>query len=241
MNAKKIVAALALLAGLAPAAARAQSSIVSQIAGDEAATEKLHFSLNFGLNCATLAGAGAERLGGPSVGLAATVRLNGRLSLVPEVTLLSRKGVTAIPFFTTGDPELDPYFADPAKSALVLDYVDIPVQIRYRLGRFNVGGGPFVAFLSKATERFRAEPETGGELLYTADVTGEFRKTDYGLVLEASWAITRPRRGAGLIFHVRWQAGLPDLLRDTGSHLAVLSPTLRNRVLQIYLSFPFVR
>ena len=131
---KRTVVALAVLIGLAPLAARAQSSIISQIAGDKAATEDLYFSLKFGLNVSHLRGpAEAARTGGFNIGISAAIQLTPRLSLVPEITPFSRKGAEKIPFTPTGDPELDARFADPTRSALALSYVDIPVLVKYRL------------------------------------------------------------------------------------------------------------
>jgi hypothetical protein len=225
---------MALLA--ASGTALAQSSIVSQIAGDKVATENLYFSLHFGMNVATLTGTeDTDRTGGFNVGLSATIKLAERLSLAPEITPFSRKGITKIPFDMTVDPALDPYFGEPADSALALKYVDIPVLVKYRLGRFHVGAGPFVSILGSATERFRADLETGEELRLKRDVTEQYRKIDYGLAVEASWTITKPRRGMGLVFHVRYQGGLADVLKDPAA-----SAPVRNSVLQVYLSFPFV-
>lgn len=218
--------------------AGAQSSLVSQIVGDKAATEKLYFSLKFGLSCGTLMGVEEERerLGGANFGLFATIRLSDKLSLVPEVDPVSRKGITNIPFVSSGDPELDPYFEPPDKSALTLDYIDIPVLLKYRLGgRVNLAAGPFVGFLMSATESFRSESETGEELSFKQDVTGEYRNTDYGLVFEASVVVTKPRRGEGLVFHVRYQAGLADLLENPAASGAV-----KSSVVQIFVSFPFL-
>jgi hypothetical protein len=245
----KIAAAalgLLLVLGISAAPARAQSSVVGQIAGDKAASDKLHFGLSFGLSCSRLRGAEiGDRLGGFSLGLGAVVRLTGRLALAPEIVFLARKGLTEIPFVSTGDPALDPYFADPARSALVIDYLDVPVVLRWRLGRFHVGGGAFVGLLSKATERYLAEPVTGEELKHTREVTSVFRKADYGFVLEAAWTITKPRRGEGLVFHVRYLGGLADILRPaSGVFLDILGPEpgpLRTSGLQVFLSFPFIR
>jgi len=218
---------------------RAQSSIFSQIAGDKAATEKLYFSLKFGLSCGTLRGVAEEleRLGGANVGLFAAIRLTDRFSLVPGVDLLSRKGITNIPFVSSGDPELDPYFDPPDKSALVLNYIDIPVLMKYRLGgRVSLAAGPFAGFLMSATERFLAESESGEELSYKRDVAAEHRGLDYGLVFEASVVVTKPRGGEGLVFHVRYQAGLADVLKDPAA-----SGSIRTSVVQIFVSFPFIR
>jgi len=235
---KKTAAALALIIALAPVPARAQASIVSQIVGDKAATEKLYFSLKLGLNCNRLTGVGsqAERLGGLNLGLFAAVRLSDRLSLVPEVAPVSRKGVTNVPFVPTGDPALDPYFDPPDKSSLVLNYVDVPVLLKCRLnGRINLAAGPFIGFLTSARERFRAELETGEELSFKRNVTEEYRTMDFGVVVEASVVATKPRRGTGLVFHVRYQGGLADILKDPAAPAAVRTSTL-----QISVSFPFI-
>lgn len=240
---KRTWVALTLLAGLLPGLVRGQASVVSQIAGDAAATDRFHFGLKAGFSCGRLKGLeGVERRGGANFGLQATVALSPRLSLVPEVTFVSPKGATAIPFVTTGDPGLDPFFADPARSALELGYVDVPVQVRWRLGRFHLGAGGYAGFLVSAREKFRAERPDGEELLFAADVADDFRKTDFGLLLEASWTITKPRRGAGLVFHIRWQEGLADVLEDYSGPLAVLlGGNVRTSGIQVFLTFPFVR
>jgi hypothetical protein len=226
---------LALLAGSGPVLA--QSSIVSQIAGDKAASDRLYFGLKFGLSCSELKGLGyGDKLGGFNFGLTATVKLSGKLFLSPEVTLFSRKGATEIPFITTGDPALDPYFADPAKSAIVMDYLEIPVRIMYRLGRFELGAGPFAGFLNSASERFRAELGTGEEILHVRDVAGDYRSFNYGFVLEAAWIITMPRGGKGLVLHVRYQGGLADVIKDPA-----VAGSVRTLGLQVFLSFPFIR
>ena len=235
MKRAAVVLSLALLSfGLA----RAQSSLVSQIVGDKAASDGLYFSLKLGLSCGTLKGVNdeMERLGGANIGLFATIRLSDKFSLVPEVDPVSRKGITNIPFSATGDPELDPYFDPPDKSALVLNFIDMPVLLKYRLGgRVSVAAGPFVGFLTSATERFRAALETGEELSFKRDVTTEYRSLDYGIVFEASVVVTKPRRGEGLVFHVRYQAGLADVLKDPAASVAV-----RTSVIQFFLSFPFI-
>lgn len=241
---KRTYAALVVVLLAAAGPARAQSSIVAQIAGDKAASPKLYFSLKFGLNFATLSGiAGPRRTGGFNAGLTATVRLTDRLSLVPEITPFSNKGVSGIPFDTTGDPALDPFFADPKSSELGLSYTDVPVLVVYRLGRFGLGAGAYAGLLSTARETFVAKgpgpvtggPETAPDLTYTRRVTPSYRSTDLGLVFEGSWTITKPRRGVGLVFHFRFQAGLVDVLKTPPS-----SGPQRNSVIQAYLSFPFV-
>jgi hypothetical protein len=235
---KRTPAALVLLIVLAPLAARAQSSIIAQIAGDKAATEKLYFSLKFGLNFSYLTGSPEEagRTGGFNAGLSATIRLSDRLSLVPEITPFFRRGISGIPFDTTGDPALDPAFEGPdVSSALALDYLDVPILLKYRLGRFHVGAGPYLGFLISAKESFRSELETGETVRFAREVTDQYNKTDFGLIVEGSWTVAKPRRGVGLVLHARYEHGLTDVLRT-----AAPSGALRNSVWHFYVSFPFV-
>jgi hypothetical protein len=234
---KRTFAALALLVALVPLPALAQSSIVAQIGGDSLATEKLYFSLKLGLDFSYLTGLAepAGRSGGFNIGLSATIRLNDRLSLVPEITPYFRKGISEIPFTTTGDPALDASFAELTASDLALDYVEVPVLLKYRFGRIHLGAGPYVAFLVSAKERFRAEPEDGETVSYSRKVTELYNQTDFGFVAEASWTITKPRRGIGLILHGRYEQGLVDVLATPAP-----SGALRNSVWHFYVSFPFV-
>lgn len=234
---KKTLAALVLLAALAPLTARAQSSIVAQIAGDKAATEKLYFSLKLGLNFSYLTGSPEEagRTGGFNVGLSATIRLNDKLSLVPEITPFFRRGISGIPFDTTGEPALDPAFENPSASELALDYVDVPILLKYRMGRFEIGAGPYLGVLISAKESFRSELETGETVSFSREVTEQYNKTDFGLVVEGSWTVAKPRRGVGLVLHGRYEHGFVDVLRT-----AAPSWALRNSVWHFYVSFPFV-
>lgn len=234
-------AALALAIALLPLAAGAQSSIVAQIAGDKAATEKLYFSLKFGVNFSHLTGSPMDpedvgRTGNFNVGLTATIRLTDRLSLVPEVTPFSRRGLAGIPLDATGDPALDALFTDSGmSSALALDYLDIPVLLTYRLGRFNVGAGPYVGVLISARESFRTELETGETARFSRKVKDSYKKTDFGFVFEGAWTVTKPRRGLGLVLHGRYEHGFAGVLRTPAP-----SGPLRNSVWHFYVSFPFV-
>ena len=242
---KRTLAALALVLAVVPATALPQSSIIGQIAGDKAASESLYFSLSLGLNIAYLNGSGVDgRTGGFNAGLSATIRLTDRLSVSPGITLFSRKGISNIPFVTTGDEALDPYFADPDRAELALGYVDFPVIVTCRLGRFNVGAGPFAGLLGSATERFGADLGTGEKLRFTRDVKAAYKSIDFGLVFEGSWTVTRPRRGMGLVLHFRYQAGLANVRRAYSGPLDVIvmpPGPVRNSVFQVFVSFPFVR
>jgi hypothetical protein len=235
---KRTLAALALAVALVPLAARAQSSLVAQIAGDKAASEKLYFSLKFGLDFAYLVGAeeGTGRTGGFNIGLMATIRLSDRLSLVPEVMPFFRRGVSE-PMIAWFEDPLSPEApeVDESSSALALDYLDLPVLLKYRLGRFEIGAGPYLGLLISAKESLRLELVSGETVRYTREVSERYRKTDFGLAAEASWTITKPRRGLGLVLHGRYAHGLADVLRagETGG-------PLRNSVWHVFVSFPFV-
>lgn len=233
--------ALILLFGIALSQARAQSSIVSRIAGDGAATDELHFGLRVGLSCSKLRGVtGApesERLGGPAVGLLAVVRLSDRLSLAPEAVPFVRRGVTNIPFSPTGDPEIDSLFDAPERSALVLRFVDVPVLLRFKPHqRWHIGAGPYAGFLLTAKERFRSEPVEGQSLTFSRDVEGLYRGMDFGFVFEAAWTVARPGGGEGLVFHVRYQGGLTDLRKGPSA-----GPAVRTSAIHVFVSFPFIR
>jgi hypothetical protein len=87
---KKAAAGLAIVLTLLAASGQvlAQSSIVSQVAGDKAASDKLYFGLKFGVSCSQLKGLGyGDRLGGFHLGLMAHVLVEsapGRCALLAQ-------------------------------------------------------------------------------------------------------------------------------------------------------------
>jgi len=233
---KRALIVLSLLLLAAAGRAAGQSSPPGEAPAAKPPQNKYAVRLRLGITCGQLTGLDyGDRYGGLNVGLGGAIRLGRKISIFPELVPVARKGISEIPFVTTGDPALDPYFAEPSSAVLAIDYMEVPVPVMYRAGRFHLGAGPFFGFLSAVTERFRAHLETGEELKYDRDVTADYHDFNFGIVLEAVWVISRSRGRDDLMLHLRYQRGLAEVLRDPAS------AAVRTSNFQLSLSFPFIR
>jgi outer membrane protein with beta-barrel domain len=152
---------------------------VAVMTASSAAAQEMTYGVKGGVNFANLRFDDAEDTSfDDRIGLAAggyvTIPLAGRLSVQPEV-LFSQKGAK---FDELG-----------ARGRLELDYLDVPVLMRYSFGRwrgFHVFGGPSIGLKLKA----RAVAEFAGEEDET-DIGDDVETIDFGVAAGAGIEIGR--------------------------------------------------
>jgi hypothetical protein len=166
-------------------------------------------------------------------GIFVETRIAPRVSLVVDVNYTSqggkRDGVQPI----TMDVGLPPlptgayYYAD-YHNETILDYVEIPVQLRLHFGpgrRFFVNAGPYVGFLVRARavtsgssliylDAGQSQPITPSPVPFDADtdVSDSLRRTNVGVTAGGGF---RHRAGPGeLVAEVHFQVGLTTIQKD---------------------------
>ena len=121
----------------------------------------------FGLSVPNLSGGTNEITQGyvsrlaPHVGITLEQTLSERFSIQPEIIFDGQGGQRngLQPITSTSLPPLPSggyYYAD-FKNASVLNYLEVPVLLRYKLGgsqmRFHVNAGPYIGYLLSATQK----------------------------------------------------------------------------------------
>lgn len=166
-------------------------------------------------------------------GIFVETRVAPRVSLVVDVNYTSqggkRDGVQPI----TMDVGLPPlpngsyYYAD-YHNETILDYVEIPVQLRLRFGRgggFFINAGPYVGFLVRATavtsgssaiylDPGKSQPITPSPVPFDADtdVSDSLERTNVGITAGGG---IRHRAGPGeLVAEAHFQLGLTTIQKD---------------------------
>ncbi len=213
-----------------------QAAILVLLFGDKVASENFYFSLKAGANITNISNTEAEKKNiGFNFGLVANIKLSDRLSLVPEFAPLSPKGNRDVPIMSTGDPALDSLLINPDKTQRKLNYIDVPVILRYKVAeRFFIGVGPQIGFLTSAVDIYQSSPLDGNPLTYEKNIKSKLNSIDYGLVFDAMYSVSNLLGGKGIDFHLRYYWGMADILKDnTGS-------ALNNHVFHITASFPFI-
>lgn len=169
-------------------------------------------------------------------GIFVETRIAPRLSLVVDVNYTSqggkRDGVQPI----TMDIGLPPlpdgsyYYAD-YHNETILDYVEVPVQLRLRFGgghRFFANAGPYVGFLVRARavtsgssliylDRGMTQPVTPSPVPFDAetDVSDSLKGTNFGITAGGGFM---HRAGPGdLVVEAHFQVGLTTIQKDVAT------------------------
>lgn len=233
---KKFLYTLLFLLTLTSGIAKGQAALLVLIFGEKVATENFYFSLKAGLNYSMITNIeeGKNRLGF-NFGLVNNIRLNDQLFLAPEFLPLSAKGVTQVPVLTTGNDDLDDLLENVESTDRKLNYLDIPVLLRYHISdRFRISGGPEFSFLIGGSDIYYAEPLEGIQLTSELDIHKYVKTFDLGAVIDLSYMVAKPIKGKGVNVYLRYSFGFLDIVKDNTGN------PIRNSTIQIGATFPFV-
>jgi hypothetical protein len=219
-----------------PSTAKSQAALLVLLFGEEVATENFFFSLKLGGNLSNMSGIDNTKSAlGLNFGLIVNMRLSDKVFLVPEFMPLSPKGAESIPFRTTGDPSLDQLILPATSTATQLNYIDIPVVVKYYLTKdLGIEAGPQVSILTSATDVFRGKIKEDDDLVFETDVKSRVNTIDVGLVAGATYSLWNARGGKGLYIHARYAYGLMDIVKDNQGD------AIKNSTFQFAVSFPFI-
>ena len=231
--------ALGLLAGT-PAPASGQAALLVLLFGDKVASDNFYFSLKVGGNFSKLSGLDDTKFAaGLNFGLLATIRLNDQWYIEPEFAPLSKKGSRDIAYVPSGSSELDALLDPPDDARINLNYIDVPVLVKYQASeRLRVGTGPQIGYLTSGTNQYdRTYERTGGEddLRYQQGSQTQFNSWDFGWAFEAAATLWDARDGEGLVIHTRYVLGLSDVIENNPGD------AITNSTVQIFASFPFIK
>lgn len=215
--------------------ASGQAAILVLIFGDKAASENFYFSLKGGINYSDLPGLSqADYKPGVHFGLSNNLRLNDRWDFVPEFMPLSWKGASELIVTPPGTPQLDSLKPTDVSLNRRLNYVDIPLLMRYKMkNKFRIEFGPQISFLTSATDIYWATFVEENDFTYTANRRDDLQKVDYGFVFALGYALTDFTTGKGIEFYLRYQEGFSNISKIPGENI-------HNRTFQISVSFPFI-
>ena len=217
-------------------AAKGQAALLVLIFGEKAASENFYFSLKLGVNYSIISAVdeGKPRLGA-NFGLINNIRINDNWFLTPEFLALSSRGVSGVPVEPTGDPNLDELLKDITSSDRKLSYIDIPVLVRYHIGkRFRISAGPQFSYLTGAYDVYRSAPLDGIELKTEIEITDVLNRWDVGAAIDLTYMVAKPKNGKGINIYVRYTQGFIDMVKDNpgDGHF--------NSTIQLGAAFPFI-
>jgi hypothetical protein len=217
-------------------AAKGQAALLVLIFGEKAASENFYFSLKAGFNYSIISDVdeGKYRLGA-NFGLINNIRINDNWFLTPEFLPLSSRGVRDVPVELTGDPNLDELLKDINSSDRKLSYIDIPVLVRYHIGkRFRISSGPQFSYLTGAYDIYKSKPLDDIELTTELEITNVLNRWDVGAAIDLTYMVAEPKNGKGVNIYVRYTQGFIDMVKDNPGAGRF------NSTIQLGAAFPFI-
>lgn len=216
--------------------ANSQAALLILILGDRIASEKLHLSLDAGINVSNMNGFNdGKTLFGGNFGLGVHIKLNENWYLVPEFKPLSIKGARDV----TNPINLPNDFAgSEIKSKIKLRYIEIPFLIQYRLNGQGRGlyfsGGPQVSFLTNASQETKIILTDGTTVDIVQDLENDFESINFSIPLEIGYDLSDPRGGKGIDIRLRYSYGFNEIF------VSSVNKSANHSTFQFILTFPFV-
>ncbi|RLD92053.1 MAG: hypothetical protein DRJ29_12805 [Bacteroidetes bacterium] len=233
---KKLFLAILLITTVSSGIVKGQAALLVLIFGEKAATENFFFSLKAGVNYSMITNVeeGNNRAGF-NFGLVNNIKLTEKFFLLPEFIALSPRGVKDIPTLSTGIPELDDLLGNPEFTDRKLNYIDIPLLIKYHItDRWSVSAGPQVSFLVSAVDIYRSTPIEGITLKTELDIEEAFKTVDLAAVIDLTFVVSEPVNGKGFNLFARYGRGFIDILKENDGD------PFHNSTFQFGATFPFV-
>jgi hypothetical protein len=174
------------------------------------------FGIKAGLNNSTLGGDGADLSGkksntGFNVGVIVAIPLSTNFVFQPEIMYSANQGMEFRPT-TTSETNYN------------LNYVNIPLMLKYKSMGFYGEAGPYFGFLTSG----KIKTKTGSSTT-ESDIKDSFDGTDMGVALGTGYVMK-----CGLGFGVRYNMGLQNIYDAT-------SPEFKNRYWQVNLIYMFTK
>jgi len=177
---------------------------------------QVSFGIKAGFNNSTLGGDGADLSGkksntGFNFGVMAAIPISTNFVFQPEIMYSANEGMEFRPT-TTSETNYN------------LNYVNIPLMLKYKSSGFYGEAGPYFGFLTSGKVKTITSTTTT-----ETDIKDSFDGTDMGVALGTGYVMK-----SGLGLGVRYNMGLQNIYDAT-------SPEFKNRFWQVNLIYMFAR
>ncbi len=175
---------------------------------------QVSFGIKAGFNNSTLGGDDADLSGkksntGFNFGVMAAIPISTNFVFQPEIMYSANEGMEFRPT-TTSETNYN------------LNYVNIPLMLKYKSSGFYGEAGPYFGFLTSGKVKTKTSTTTT-----ETDIKDSFDGTDMGVALGTGYIMK-----SGLGFGVRYNMGLQNIYDAT-------SPEFKNRFWQVNLIYMF--
>jgi hypothetical protein len=183
--------------------------------GDKLSTETLQAGINADLSYSNFNGMeGTDYRVSWAFGAFFEIKLSENWSLQPELTIKTPGGAKNMP------PEyyLEQNIIDTLTSDVTvttsMNYISVPIYLKYTTGHWGFGGGPMFGYLTSATDTYSGGTAFGDEFSLDRKVKDRYNNWDVGLTFMIDFLFSPEEKMRSTRLGLKYYMGLTDILND---------------------------
>ena len=183
--------------------------------GDELSTETLQAGINADLSASNFTGMnGTDYRISWAFGAFFEIKLSENWSLQPELTIKTPAGAKNMPSdYYLEEEIIDTLFND-INVTTSMNYISIPIYLKYTTGHWGFGAGPMFGYLTGATDTYSGGTEFGDDFSLDRKVKDRFNNWDVGLTLMVDFLFAPEEKMRSTRLGLKYYMGLTDILKD---------------------------
>ena len=209
---KKIILSLLLVFTLS-SVTNAQALLII-LFGDKLSTETFQMGINASLSASNINGLNnTDYRISWAFGAFGEIRLNDDWFLHFNLTVKTPGGAKNVEGFEDLLPEIDTLTSDITISR-TLNYITLPVFIKYRLGAVKIGVGAQIGYLTSASDVYEGYTYRGDDLSMVRDIRDKLNHWDAGVTGIIDYFFAPAENMRSLRLSLTYYYGLTDMLKD---------------------------
>jgi hypothetical protein len=209
---KKILLSLILVFTLT-SASNAQALLIL-LFGDKLSTETFQMGINASLSASNINGIDNTKYRiSWALGAFGEIRMSDDLFLHFNLTVKTPGGAKNVEGFEDLIPEIDSLTSD-ITIARSLNYITLPVFLKYRLGPVKFGLGAQVGYLTSASDVYEGYTFRGDDLSMVRDISEKLNHWDAGVTGIIDYFFAPEKNMRSLRLSLTYYYGLTDILKD---------------------------
>jgi hypothetical protein len=141
------------------------------------------------------------------------VKFSDLWSLHFDLTIKTPAGAKEVAPFTDPIDEVDDLF-DSYTISREMNYITLPVYIKYKIGKFKLGAGGQLGYLTSATDVYSGKTKYEDDYTMNRKVLEYFNRWDAGVTAMIDYYFDTSKAMKSLRLGLKYYYGLTDIVKD---------------------------
>ena len=182
--------------------------------GDKLSTNTFQMGINASAAASTIGGLGdADYRISWAFGAFGEIKLNSDWFLHFNLTLKTPGGAKSVNPLVPVPPEVDTLFSNP-KVTRSLNYITLPVFLKYKISSFKIGIGAQIGYLTSADDTYDDITYEGNEMTVVSNIRNELNEWDAGLTGLIDFYFETEKGLLSYGLSLTYYYGLTDMLKN---------------------------